>query len=125
MTQEALSSLQALGDQLRIQLLELPEYRALTVIDRTILELSEILRPSLNASANQPEQKTTAKESSSGLSAAVSSLQQRARTGPLAAGNSQNRMATAIAETIAAKATPLEAPTAASLQLDRVFSAAS
>ena len=47
MTREALSSLQALANQLRIQLLELPEYRALTVIDRTIVELSEILsRPS-------------------------------------------------------------------------------
>jgi hypothetical protein len=43
MTQEALSSLKALGNQLRLQLLESPEFRALTVVDRTISELSEIL----------------------------------------------------------------------------------
>jgi hypothetical protein len=43
MTQEALSSLQALGHQLRLQLLQTPEFRALTVVDRTISELSEIL----------------------------------------------------------------------------------
>jgi hypothetical protein len=43
MTQEALSSLKALGNQLRLQLLETPEFRALTVVDRTISELSEIL----------------------------------------------------------------------------------
>jgi hypothetical protein len=43
MTQEALSSLQALGNQLRLQLLQTPEFRALTVVDRTISELSEIL----------------------------------------------------------------------------------
>jgi hypothetical protein len=43
MTQEALSSLKALGDQLRLQLLESPEFRALTVVERTISELSEIL----------------------------------------------------------------------------------
>jgi hypothetical protein len=43
MTQEALSSLKALGNQLRRQLLETPEFRALTVVDRTIAELSEIL----------------------------------------------------------------------------------
>jgi hypothetical protein len=43
MTQEALSSLKALGNQLRRQLLESPEFRALTVVDRTISELSEIL----------------------------------------------------------------------------------
>lgn len=43
MTQEALSSLKALGNQLRLQLLESPEFRALAVVDRTIMELTEIL----------------------------------------------------------------------------------
>jgi hypothetical protein len=52
MTREPLSSLQALANQLRIQLLELPEYRALTVIDRTILELSEILSRPATSPAN-------------------------------------------------------------------------
>ena len=61
MTQEALSSLKALGNQLRLQLLETPEFRALTVVDRTISELSEILNsfapPPPPQSAPQPVEK--------------------------------------------------------------------
>ena len=39
MTQEALASLKALGKQLRLKLLESPEFRALEVVERTIVEL--------------------------------------------------------------------------------------
>jgi hypothetical protein len=88
MTQEALSSLQTLGAQLRAKLLELPEYRALTVIERTIQELSEIM----NATTAAPDR------------VEVQAVPVLASASIVAAP--QSRMARAIAETIAAKAAP-------------------
>lgn len=215
MTQEVLSSLKALGDQLRLQLHESPEFRALTVVERTILELSEILnslspppdgavssmlvdklpnepsaaissiqqhapppyrvaspvlvdkssnessiaissiqqhapppdrvappalvdKPSNDSSATISSiQRHTAPapdrvaslmpvdKSSSEPSATISSIRQRAAALVPGATNSQNRMAKAIAETIAAKAAPFNTPPAATPRFDYVLSAAS
>jgi hypothetical protein len=104
MTQEALSTLQTLAEQLRVRLLELPEFRALVAIDRTILELSQIL--------NQPPAQPPGP-----APVAVAAPVEAARVQPpappvaplqrveaaSAAIVSQNRMAAAIAATIAAK----------------------
>jgi hypothetical protein len=103
MTQEALSSLQALGEQLRMRLLEMPEYRALTVIDRTIRELSQILNQPMTASPSRAVPQAKVEESGNGRSATIGGVQQRAEMAPPAAASSQSRMATAIAETIAAR----------------------
>jgi hypothetical protein len=117
MTQEALSSLQTLGAQLRAKLLELPEYRALTVIERTIQELSEIMNPSMTPSSDRAAPADPA-------NALVGALQ-RADAAPAIVGSSQSRMAKAIAETIAAKAAPFNAPAGAAPQLGQAFNTAS
>jgi hypothetical protein len=101
MTQEALSSLQTLGAQLRAKLLELPEYRALTVIERTIQELSEIM----NATTAAPD-RVEVQAVPVLASASIVAAPQRAPSATSLAGSSQSRMARAIAETIAAKAAP-------------------
>ena len=125
MTQEALSSLQALGEQLRVRLLELPEYRALMVIERTILELSQILNQPMSASPGHAGAQAKVAESSTGFPAAAGGAQQRAETAPRVAGGSQSRMAAAIAETIAARTASLNAPTAAPPRFSHTLSAAS
>ena len=99
MTQEALSSLQALGAQLRAKLLELPEYRALTVIERTIQELSEIINPPESAMTDSAEAPAVGAVAAHDLAGAAQRVEPPA---PLA-GSTQSRMARAIAETIAAK----------------------
>ena len=106
MTREPLSSLQALANQLRIQLLELPEYRALTVIDRTILELSEILSRPATSPANPVAAPASIDESTGGSSPPSAGVPLRAKLAPLGAGSSQSRMAMAIAETIAGRTAP-------------------
>jgi hypothetical protein len=93
MTQDAFSTLQEFGDQLRIQLSELPEYRALVVIDRTLLELSEILNPPAMTPPNFAGLSSTARETPNNLCGA----QQRAETSP------------PVAETIAARAASFNA----------------
>lgn len=125
MTQEALSSLRALGEQLRLRLLELPEYRALTVIDRTILELSQILGQPITASPSHAGPQPRVDELSTGFSATIGGVQHRVEMAPPAAGASQSRMATAIAETIAARTASLNAPAATSPRFGHTFSAAS
>lgn len=125
MTQEALLSLQALGEQLRVRLLELPEYRALTVIDKTILELSQILNDPAATSTNRAGPQATAEESPNGFSATIAGVRQRAEIAPPAAGSSQTRMATAIAETIAARTAALNAPAGTTPRFSHTLSAAS
>ena|ERR1700722_10831111 len=146
MTQEALSSLQALGNQLRLQLLQTPEFRALTVVDRTISELSEILNscappppfhsapaPVESAAAApsaKPHAQTAApapvssQEPSAEPIATVTSIRPHLQTtlGPI---NSQSRMAKAIAATIAAKAPPLGSLSADGSRFTYPLSAAS
>jgi hypothetical protein len=125
MTQEALSSLQALGEQLRVRLLELPEYRALTVIERTILELSQIMNPPMTAPPSHAVRQAKVEESPNDLTAAIGCVQQRAEMAPAAAASSQSRMATAIAEAIAARTASLNAPAAAAPRFSHALSAAS
>src|SRR5206468_11525059 len=103
---EALNSLKGLGKQLRLKLLESPEFRALEVVERTILELSEIL----DSSPPPPGRKLSpavVDEPSSEPSAAVFDIQQRAQASSLNPTNSQSRMAQAIAATIAANSTAI------------------
>jgi hypothetical protein len=97
MTQDAFSTLQEFGDQLRIQLSELPEYRALVVIDRTLLELSEILNPPAMTPPNFAGLSSTARETPNNLYATLRGAQQRAETSP------------PVAETIAARAASFNA----------------
>jgi hypothetical protein len=104
MTQEALSSLQTLGAQLRAKLLELPEYRALTVIERTIRELSEIMNPLEAPPGEGADAAATPINPPNNLAV----MRRRVEASPVA-GSSQSRMAKAIAETIAAKAALLNA----------------
>jgi hypothetical protein len=126
MTQEALSSLKALGNQLRLRLLESPEFRALTVVDRTIAELSEILNASgplplpLDDVAPPP-----VNEPKGESSAIAPNVKPNVETLIPGATSSQSRMARVIAETIAAKAAPLNAPPASTLGLHQALSAAS
>jgi hypothetical protein len=101
MTLEALNSLKGLGKQLRLKLLESPEFRALEVVERTIAELSEIL----DSSPTPPGRKmqpAVVEEQPSEPSAAVFDIQQRAQATSANPTNSQSRMAQAIAATIAA-----------------------
>jgi hypothetical protein len=101
MTQEALVSLKALGKQLRLKLLESPEFRALEVVERTIVELSEIL----DSPPPPPGRKMSVvadDEAPSEPSAAVFDIQQHAQESASGATNAQSRMAQAIAATIAA-----------------------
>jgi hypothetical protein len=138
MTQEALSSLKALGNQLRLQLLESAEFRALTVVDRTITELSEIMNaaawsdaPSAPpAEAPQPAPVAAAPAAPPAPAPApppvappVAAPVFQRRAEPLAPNptSSQSRMAKAIAETIAAKANSLNAAS----RLNQTLSAAS
>jgi hypothetical protein len=125
MTHEALSILHALGEQLRARLAELPEYRALMVIDRTILDLAQILNEpimALPACAAPPARLT---ESPVGYCAAIAGAPRRVETAPAAAAGSQGRMATAIAETIAARTASLNAPAATASPISQTVSAAS
>jgi hypothetical protein len=115
MSQEALDSLKALGAELRLQLLELPEYRALMVVERTIKELSDILASPLASASDGVETKTA--PSDPPIAASVTRIQPLAEVAAPASGNSQSRMAKAIADTIAARAAafagaaqPLERP---------------
>ncbi|MGO8798165.1 MAG: hypothetical protein ACLQE9_15895 [Roseiarcus sp.] len=124
MTQEALSSLQTLGEQLRVRLLELPEYRALIVIDRTIAELSQILNQPTAASPGPAGASARIEEPSIGLAAPAGAVQQRVEAPPRAPVSSQSRMAAAIAATIAAKTASLNAP-AATPRFSHPLSAAS
>lgn len=131
MTQEALSSLKALGNQLRVQLLESPEFRALTVVERTIQELSEIMgavapAPDLAAPAAAEEPSSEASVAApSDPFAIVPSDKPRIETIPPGATSTQSRMAKAIAEAIAAKTTPFGAPVAAASSFARILDQAS
>lgn len=100
MTQEALSTLQTLAEQLRVRLLELPEFRALMAIDRTILELSQIL----SQTPAQPSVQSPAPVEAARVQppAPPAAPLQRVEAAS-AAIVSQSRMAAAIAATIAAK----------------------
>jgi hypothetical protein len=121
MTQEALSSLQTLGAQLRAKLLELPEYRALTVIERTIQELAEIMNPPAARSLDPVERPAPPTEAS----IVPPGAPQRPEVALSLAGGSQNRMAKAIADAIAAKAAPFSAPAAGAAHLGHLLNAAS
>jgi hypothetical protein len=102
MSQEALDSLKALGAELRLQLLELPEYRALIVVERTIKDLTEILTPPLAAASDGFEAKTAIADPPIGAS--ITRIQPSAEAATPTLGSSQSRMAKAIADTIAARA---------------------
>jgi hypothetical protein len=118
MTQETLSSLRALGAQLRLRLNESPEFRALTVIDRTIRDLSEILN--LSAPPAAPVE-----ESAREPSATISSIRPHAGTAAPGPTSSQSRMATAIAEAIAAKAASPNTPATTAPRFNHALRAAS
>jgi len=120
MTQEALSSLQTLGAQLRAKLLELPEYRALTVIERTIQELAEIMNPSAARSLAAIERPVPAAAAPIDPPAAPPRLE----AASLLAGGSQNRMAKAIADAIAAKSPSFNTPAAGAVHLAHTLNAA-
>ena len=122
MTQEALSSLQTLSAQLRAKLLELPEYRALTVIERTIEELSQIMTAPAARALDRVELQATLAGASHDLAAAAP---QRATAISALAGASQSRMAKAIADTIAAKAGSFHASAAGAVALGQPLNAAS
>jgi hypothetical protein len=122
MTQEALSSLQTLSAQLRAKLLELPEYRALTVIERTIEELSQIMNAPAARALDRGELQATLAGDSHDLAAAAP---QRATAISALAGASQSRMAKAIADTIAAKAGSFHASSAGAVALGQPLNAAS
>jgi hypothetical protein len=92
MTEEALQSLRAFRARLYDQLIKVPEYRALTVIDRTIQEISEIY----GAPANEPERGATAPIKQTAASAQVARL---VEAKPIAE-TAQSRIAMAIAEAI-------------------------
>ncbi len=85
MSQDAFSSLQELGDQLRIQLSELPEYRALIVIDRTLQELSDIWNPPSVAAPSLPGASPAIKDTPSLPVATMRAAPQRAEAPPSAA----------------------------------------
>jgi hypothetical protein len=124
MTQEALSSLKALGNQLRLQLLESPEFRALAVVDRTIMELTQIL----NAAAPEaPDQvaPVVAEQPAREPTVAAPIVEPRLETPASAPTSSQSRMAKAIAEAIAAKAMLPVASSAATPHFMQGLSAAS
>jgi hypothetical protein len=133
MTQEALSSLRALGNQLRLKLLESAEFRALTIVDKTILELSEILGASAPAlpdcvapaPAAYVASPRAVDEQSNAPSATISRIPPRAERLPLSPAGSHSRMAKAIAETIAARAASLNASSAAAARFDQALSVAS
>jgi hypothetical protein len=125
MTQEALSILHALGEQLRARLAELPEYRALMVIDRTILDLAQILNEPMTPPPARAVPPAKLAESPISYSAAIASAPPRVETAPAAAVSSQGRMATAIAETIAARTASLNASAATASRFSQTLSAAS
>lgn len=123
MTLEALDSLKALGKQLRLKLLESPEFRALEVVEKTIVELSEIL----NSPPPPPARKMPTPEvdeQPGEPSAAVFDIQQHAQASLAGPTNSQSRMAQAIAATIAANTAAHPASIAAP-RFQRALSAAS
>jgi hypothetical protein len=124
MTQEALSSLKALGNQLRLQLLESPEFRALAVVDRTIMELTEILNA---AALSAPDQvaAVAVEEPARESDAAAPITEPRLETLAPMPTSSQSRMARAIAEAIAAKAMSPVASSAATPHFMQGLSAAS
>ena len=125
MTLEALSSLKALVKQLRLQLLESPEFRALEVVDRTILELSEILNsptpPPHRIIPPMPADEQPS-DSAATVAEAPSQLAEVSSAGPT---NNQSRMAKAIAATIAANAASINAATSTALRHDPLLSEAS
>ncbi len=124
MTLEALTSLKALGKQLRLKLLESPEFRALEVVEKTILELSEIL----DSSPPPPGRRmplAAVDEPPSEPSAAVFDIQQHAQASSSSATNSQSRMAEAIAATIAANTSAHGASSSTAPRFNLARSAAS
>ncbi len=58
MAQDTLNSLRALREDLRQRLLQMPEYRALVSMDRTIAEVCEILQNPAAGAAFESEAKT-------------------------------------------------------------------
>jgi hypothetical protein len=124
MSLEALASLKALGKQLRIQLLESPEFRALEVVDRTILELTEIMdscapppaivRPPAPVAAPPNDPPAAVREAAQAAEPAVSG-----------ATTSQSRMAKAIAATIAANTASRNVSATSAARFSHVLSAAS
>jgi hypothetical protein len=125
MTHEALSILHALGEQLRVRLAELPEYRALMVIDRTILELAQILNEPMSAPQAHAAPPAKLAEPPVGHSGGIAAAPPRVETAPPAAVSSQGRMAAAIAETIAARTASLNASAATASRFSQSLSAAS
>jgi hypothetical protein len=123
MTQEALASLKALSHELRLQLLELPEYRALSVVERTIQELSEILRPVASASVEAATPENAPSVEALSHTAVVEFVPVEPQVA--AASVRESRMAKAIAETIAARAAALQMASSATPALRRALSAAS
>lgn len=130
MSHEALSILHALGEQLRARLAELPEYRALMVIDRTILDLAQILSepaaalPPAHAAPVHAAPLARPAEPPIAYPAPVAAAAQRIEMAPSPATGSQSWMAAAIAETIAARTASLNA-SATAARFNQSLSAAS
>jgi hypothetical protein len=121
MTVEALSSLKALGKQLRLKLLESPEFRALEVVDRTIVELSEIL----NSPAPPAGHLVPPALADEQPAAPVSEFARHVETSSASPTNSQSRMAQAIAATIAANTAASVAASGTAQRFGHALSAAS
>ena len=90
MTDDGLQSLRAFRARLNEQLMKLPEYRAIAVIDRTIQEISEIY----GASATEIERSAPA------LAKPVSAPVSRLPDARSISETAQSRIAIAIAEAI-------------------------
>ena len=91
MTEEGLQSLRAFRARLNDQLMKVPEYRAMAVIDRTIQEISEIY----GAAATEPERSAVA----AAKPAAPTQVARLVETRPMTE-TAQSRIAMAIAEAI-------------------------
>jgi hypothetical protein len=93
MPHEIVNSMRALREDMRQRLLQVPEYRALVALDRSIDEISMILQESFAVAAQQP----VAQE----IQAITPQAAHQEAAPPVAAR--QNAIASAFAETLAAK----------------------
>jgi hypothetical protein len=101
MTQEGLQALRAFRGRLNDRLLEIPEYRALAVIDRTIGEISAIF------GSSPPDAETAA--ATPGKSVATPGPRAITETAQVS-DLSQTRIALAIADTIETNISQIRSP---------------
>jgi hypothetical protein len=100
MTHEGLQALRAFRGRLNDQLMLVPEYRAIAVIDRTIQEIAQIFEPSAPA-AERPAT-TPVKEGAPSVRPSI-------ETAPISDA-AQTRIAMAIAEAIESNVSQIRTP---------------